>query len=244
MRSQHLFFQRMGVALAGVAVLLLGFAFAYAQNAPGKGKIDGKEPVAKPEPKKGDAFKSHIKVFRLTHVDLETITPVLNNLLPESMNDAPAGLPAGGGALGIAGGAGLGGGPVPGGGALGLGGGALGLGGGALGINGGALGIGGGALGLGGLGGMLGGGLGLGGGGLTGIGGGGLIGAAGGVPGAGPMSWRIAEDPRTKSLVVRGPEKVIEIAADLVAVLDLPADKPIPAVKNLRAYKLKHAKAD
>jgi type II secretory pathway component GspD/PulD (secretin) len=58
------------------------------------------------------------------------------------------------------------------------------------------------------------------------------------------MSWRMAEDPRTKSLVVRGPEKVLEIAADLVAVLDLPADKPIPAVKNLRAYKLKHAKAD
>jgi type II secretory pathway component GspD/PulD (secretin) len=58
------------------------------------------------------------------------------------------------------------------------------------------------------------------------------------------ITWRVAEDPRTKSLIVRGPEKVIDIAADLVAVLDLPADKPMPTVKNLRAYKLKHAKAE
>jgi type II secretory pathway component GspD/PulD (secretin) len=58
------------------------------------------------------------------------------------------------------------------------------------------------------------------------------------------MSWRVTEDPRTKSLIVRGPDRIIDLATDLVAVLDLPADKQMPTVKNLRAYKLKHAKAE
>ena len=95
---------------------------------------------------------------------------------------------------------------------------------GGLGIGGGMLGFGGGALG-GGRPGGLGGGQGALGGGM-----------------AGP-TWRLTADPRTKSLIIRGSEKDVDIAADLVAVLDLPADKSMPKVKNLRAYKLKHASA-
>ncbi|MFL5242104.1 MAG: secretin N-terminal domain-containing protein [Gemmataceae bacterium] len=74
--------------------------------------------------------------------------------------------------------------------------------------------------------------------------GGGAFGALGGPPGGvnGP-NWRLTADPRTKSLIIRGSEKDIDLAADLVTVLDLPADKAIPKVKNLRAYKLKHANA-
>jgi hypothetical protein len=116
---------------------------------------------------------------------------------------------------------------------------------------GGLAGLGGGlgALGLGGGGGMIG--LGIGGGG-AGLGGapagnglgGGLGGLGGGLGGGvGGPTWRLAADPRTKSLIIRGSEKEVDIAADLVAVLDVPADKPIPNVKNLRAYKLKHASA-
>jgi hypothetical protein len=100
---------------------------------------------------------------------------------------------------------------------------------GGLGIGGGMLGFGGGALG----------GAGIGGGRPGGLGGG--QGALGG--GVGGPTWRLAADPRTKSLIIRGSEKEVDIAADLVAVLDLPADKPLPKVKNLRAYKLKHASA-
>jgi hypothetical protein len=219
MTSRHSLSQRVAVALALAAILLLGFAVAYAQNAEGKGKADGKQPAAKPEAKKGDAAKARIKVFRLTHVDLETITGVLNSLLPESVDEAPPALALGGGGLG-GGGIGLMGGGPNAGGALGLGGGLGGLGAG----GGGALGLGGGL------------------GGLQGAGGG-MFGGLGGGVAAPAMSWRITEDPRTKSLIVRGPEKVLDLAKDVVTVLDLAADKPVPAVKSLRAYKLKHAKA-
>jgi len=106
--------------------------------------------------------------------------------------------------------------------------------------------IGGGMLGFGGGGmlGLAGGGAGLGGAPAGNGLGGGLGGLGGGLGGGmGGPTWRLAADPRTKSLIIRGSEKEVDIAADLVAVLDLPADKPIPKVKNLRAYKLKHASA-
>jgi hypothetical protein len=105
--------------------------------------------------------------------------------------------------------------------------------------------IGGGMLGFGGGGmlGLAGGGAGLGGAPAGNGLGGGLGGLGGGLGGVGGPTWRLAADPRTKSLIIRGSEKEVDIAADLVAVLDLPADKPIPKVKNLRAYKLKHASA-
>jgi type II secretory pathway component GspD/PulD (secretin) len=57
------------------------------------------------------------------------------------------------------------------------------------------------------------------------------------------MSWRLSIDARTRSLIVKVTEQDLQIAADLVAVLDLGKDKAIPKVKSLRALKLKHAMA-
>jgi hypothetical protein len=81
--------------------------------------------------------------------------------------------------------------------------------------------------------------------GALGAGGGalGALGLAGGIGGGGP-SWRLAVDARSRSLIVRGQDRDLQTAADLVAVLDLPPGKPIPQVKNLRAYKLQHADAE
>jgi type II secretory pathway component GspD/PulD (secretin) len=67
-------------------------------------------------------------------------------------------------------------------------------------------------------------------------------GGIGGVLGQG-QSWRLAMEGKTRSLIVRGSEKNLQTAADLVAVLDLPKDKPIPRVKSLRAFRLRHAEA-
>lgn len=58
------------------------------------------------------------------------------------------------------------------------------------------------------------------------------------------FSGYVAADARTRSLVVRGTEKELQIAADLVAVLEMPDDKPLPQFKSLRAFSLKHADAD
>jgi hypothetical protein len=70
---------------------------------------------------------------------------------------------------------------------------------------------------------------------------GGALGALGG--GMGP-TVRVTIHPRTSSLIVRGSVKDLQVATDLVTVLDRPADKPLPEVKSLRAFKLKHADAD
>jgi type II secretory pathway component GspD/PulD (secretin) len=51
-------------------------------------------------------------------------------------------------------------------------------------------------------------------------------------------------DPRTRSLIVRGTQKDQQLAADLVAVLDTPEDKTLPAVKAIRAFRLQHLDAD
>lgn len=59
-----------------------------------------------------------------------------------------------------------------------------------------------------------------------------------------PATLRVGVDDRTRSLVVRGTDTDLQIAADLVAVIDLPADKLVPKVKTLRAFRLKHAKAN
>ncbi len=184
--------------LAVGAILLLGFAVAFAQNTPGRAKADGKDQPSKlPETRKGDASKVRLKVFRLSHSDPEQVSGVLQSLLPQDSGGGLAGLGGGLGALGLGGGGGM----------IGLG-------------SGGGAGLGGAPAG-------------------NGIGGG-LGGLGGGVSGP---TWRLTADPRTKSLIIHGSEKDVDIAADLVAVLDLPADKPMPKVKNLRAYKLKHASA-
>jgi beta-lactamase regulating signal transducer with metallopeptidase domain len=64
-----------------------------------------------------------------------------------------------------------------------------------------------------------------------------------GQEGESPTPCHLAADSRTRSLIVRGSEKHLAIAADLVTVLDLPSDMPIPKVRNLSAYRLAHAEA-
>jgi hypothetical protein len=70
---------------------------------------------------------------------------------------------------------------------------------------------------------------------------GGMMGSA---VGGSPSSWRLAVDPRTRSIIVRGTERDLETVADVVALLDLPPGKPLPKVKNLHAYRLRHANAE
>jgi beta-lactamase regulating signal transducer with metallopeptidase domain len=85
--------------------------------------------------------------------------------------------------------------------------------------------------------------------------GGGMTQPGGGMPGMGGMpgpqagagqapDWRLTIDERTRSIIMRGSRKDLQRAADLIAVLDLPGGKPIPKVKNLRAFKLKFASAE
>src|SRR5262245_18991264 len=57
-------------------------------------------------------------------------------------------------------------------------------------------------------------------------------------------AYQVAVDKRTRSLVVRASEKNLQLAADLVAVLDLPKNKPLPEVKSLKVFPLKHADAE
>lgn len=77
--------------------------------------------------------------------------------------------------------------------------------------------------------------------------GGGALGLGGGGPGMGvgfANTWRASVDARTRSLIVRGSPRDLTVAADLVRVLDLPADQPIPKVATLRAFRLRHADPD
>jgi hypothetical protein len=78
------------------------------------------------------------------------------------------------------------------------------------------------------------------------MGGGGAGGGFGGMQGGGgsPAAFSIAHDPRTKSIVVRGTEKHLQMAADLVAIVDGAQGKDPPEVKSLRAVMLKHAKPE
>lgn len=157
------------------------------------------------------------KVFRLTHTDPGEVKEILEQLLSEAETAAMADIPVGPGALETA----VPMPPVPGapgGMPPGFGGPAQNLG------AGGGFGV----AGFGGNQGALGGGLGA-------LGGFGIVGGAGG-----PVV-RVTVHPRTNALVVRGGPKELQVATDLVAVLDLPADKPPPDVKSLRAFRLKHA---
>jgi type II secretory pathway component GspD/PulD (secretin) len=63
-------------------------------------------------------------------------------------------------------------------------------------------------------------------------------GAAGAEPG-----WRVTVDERTRSLIVRGTRHDLQVAADVVAVLDGAGGKAVPKVSNLHAFKLKYAQA-
>jgi hypothetical protein len=58
-----------------------------------------------------------------------------------------------------------------------------------------------------------------------------------------PQTCRAVADVRTRSLIVRGTAKDLQLAADLVAVIDTAEDKPLPGVTSLKAFRLKHVDA-
>jgi beta-lactamase regulating signal transducer with metallopeptidase domain len=76
----------------------------------------------------------------------------------------------------------------------------------------------------------------------------GMGGSGGGAPpaaGAEGVSpnWRLTVDERTRSIIIRGSREDLRRAAEVIALLDLPAGKAAPKTKNMRAFKLKHAEA-
>src|SRR5262249_17137384 len=81
-------------------------------------------------------------------------------------------------------------------------------------------------------------------GGFAGVGGIGGLGALGIGGFGGPPSFQVSVDSRTRSLVVRASEKNLQLTADLISVLDLPKNKPMPEVKSLKVFTLKHADAE
>ena len=64
-------------------------------------------------------------------------------------------------------------------------------------------------------------------------------------PGAEGVSpdWRLTVDERTRSIIIRGSRQDLRRAAEVIALLDLPAGKAAPKTKNMQAFKLKHAEA-
>jgi hypothetical protein len=58
-----------------------------------------------------------------------------------------------------------------------------------------------------------------------------------------PVVCRAVADVRTRSLIVRGTAKDLQLAADVVAVLDTAEDKPLPGVTSFKPFRLKHADA-
>src|SRR5438045_537330 len=53
--------------------------------------------------------------------------------------------------------------------------------------------------------------------------------------------FRVAWDTRTASILVRGLPSDFQLVTEFLAVLNTPADKPLPKLKVLRAFRLKHA---
>ena len=58
-----------------------------------------------------------------------------------------------------------------------------------------------------------------------------------------PSNARASTYPNTRSLVVRGTDKDLQIAADLVAFHNRDKGKPLPKLQVLRSFSLKHAEA-
>jgi hypothetical protein len=57
--------------------------------------------------------------------------------------------------------------------------------------------------------------------------------------------YRIMVDERSKSILMRGPESDVKVAVELMALLDLEVDAPVPAnLAALRGYRLKEADAE
>jgi type II secretory pathway component GspD/PulD (secretin) len=212
------------------AVALLAVCAALAADPPPKA-VDNKDqtPTTKPADKKDtSASTKRIKVFRLKNAATADVQEKLDALLavpgPGEAGAEGSGAPApmGGGVIGAP--PGMIGGLPPGAGGFG----------GIAGIGGLPAGIGG-VAGIGGFGGI---------GGLGALGGvpGGFMGGLGGLPEPAPR-YKIAVDERTNAIVIRGTEHDIQVAAELVALMELPKAKAPPPLKYLRAFKLKHGDA-
>jgi hypothetical protein len=67
---------------------------------------------------------------------------------------------------------------------------------------------------------------------------------AGPRPGGGESpEWRLTVDERTRSIIIRASRQDLQRAADVIALLDMPGGKAVTKAKNMRAFKLKHARA-
>jgi hypothetical protein len=74
---------------------------------------------------------------------------------------------------------------------------------------------------------------------------GGAIGCFFGNGGVNPTPvWRATAQARTRAVIVRGSDRHLSVAADLVAILDRPANAPLPKLNIVKAYPLKHAAAE
>lgn len=74
-------------------------------------------------------------------------------------------------------------------------------------------------------------------------------GMAAGMPGMGVVgylggTWRLAVDPRTRSVIIRGTDKDLRMAQDLIEALDGADGAGAVKLKNVRIFRLKHASAD
>jgi hypothetical protein len=56
--------------------------------------------------------------------------------------------------------------------------------------------------------------------------------------------WRATTVARTRSVIVRGSDRHLAVAADLVAILDRPAAAPLPKLQVVKAFALRHATAE
>ncbi len=210
------------------AVALLALCAALAADPPPKA-VDKKSPTptTKPADKKDTSSTTKkIKVFRLKNSVPADVQEKLDALLAApgageagAEGGAPAPIP--GGIIGAP--AGMVGGLPPGAGGFG----------GAPMV--GALPPGGGVAGIGGFGGMVG---------FGALGGppGGMMGVVDGFPDP-ALRYKIAVDERTNAVVIRGTERDLQIAAELVALMELPKEKAPPPSKHLRAFRLKHGDA-
>lgn len=69
-----------------------------------------------------------------------------------------------------------------------------------------------------------------------------IVGGGLGFPYTAPL-WRSSIDQRIKAVIIRGAAEHIRVTADLVSLLDRPANTPIPKLLTLQAFELKHAHA-
>jgi hypothetical protein len=205
-------------AVAGLMAIACALPVVVGQP-PGAGGPSQPTPVAatKSQPAKPQL---KLKVFKLERGDPQAVINALNALLEESDVEVTPPMPPGGAPAGPGGppmgGMGI---PQPGG------------------LQGGFGGVPAPAVGALGFGGMAPGGFG----GMPAFGGiGCFLGSGGNVT---PV-WRATAQARTRSVIVRGSDRHLNVAADLVAILDRPANAPLPKLQVVKAFALKHATAE